>query len=440
MINNNFSESFSQEWINKNITDPTNELVVMRKIIDWEKMVNQLSQFYCASKGRIGISIRVIVAVLLLSKLRGLSDEKVINQIKENRYYQYFCNVSDEQLHHFLHPSTLCRIRKRFGEKGVEIIEQIVFDVLRDTGVIDTQYALIDSSVLESNIIYPTDVQLIYKAFCKMALFAKNYKITLWWNHDGLKAKWREFKLNKEKDAYVYLDLFALMLKDALPLFKVEINNSKAPKHIKEGAKLMLDILKLLSEQTDLKLQGEKHIDNRIVSLDEPQARPIVKGKTHPKCEFGTTFQACFNRQGFMITVENLIGNPNDKTLYPGTLELFLKRMKMYPEIVVTDLGYRSVKNFKFGQDKVNTVFLGRSSDVPENKREACQKARSATEGFIAVTKNWRGMKRSFYKGFSGDRIWSLLCQAAHNLKKFFQLYNNEDVSEKSLMALGLVG
>ena len=177
MIKDTFIESFSQEWIDNNITDPTNDLVIIRKIIPWEELIKQLSQFYSKEGGRIGKSIRVVVAVLLLSRLRLLSDKNVVEQIKENRYYQYFCNVPDDKLFHFLHPSSLTRIRQRYGEKGLEIIENIIFKKLHWAGVVDSQYALIDSSVLESNIVYPTDVKLVYKAFQKLALFAEHQNL-----------------------------------------------------------------------------------------------------------------------------------------------------------------------------------------------------------------------------------------------------------------------
>jgi len=90
-----------------------------------------------------------------------------------------------------------------------------------------------------------------------------------------------------------------------------------------------------------------------------------------------------------MITVENFIGNPNDKTLFPSTLAIFKERMREDPESVITDLGYRSRNNFKVSEDIPN-VFLGRSNDVCEEKKEFCCKARSATEGFIAVAKKYQ--------------------------------------------------
>ncbi len=113
--------------------------------------------------------------------------------------------------------------------------------------------------------------------------------------------------------------------------------------------------------------------------------------------------------------------------------------MQGTPEYAIGDNGYRSRINQKIPENTPH-IFLGKSSDVCEEKQGFCQKARSATEGFIAVAKNIRGFGLSLYRGFNGDRIWSLLCQTAYNLKKFLQLYTNEKISEESLMKLGLLG
>jgi IS5 family transposase len=298
--------------------------------------------------------------------------------------------------------------------------------------------ALIDSSVLEKNIIYPNDVRLIHKAFRKMRAFAKLHGIPVWWDDEIVRRSWREFGLEKEKNRSVWLVKFNELFIPALEIFKTESESVRTTSKRRSKARKLINLLILLEEQTLKKLKGEAHIENRIVSLDEPDARPIVKGKSHPKCEFGTTIQMSFNRQGFMITVENHIGSPNDKTLYGETLDLFIKRMREYPESVITDLGYRSRRNFQNTPEKISNVFLGRSEDVIEEKRDFCRKARSATEGFIAVSKNLRGFGRSLYRGFEGDRIWSLLCQTAYNLKKFLLLYFAEKIEEQSLIKLGL--
>jgi len=441
MIERSFEEAFSSEWIKKNIIDPTNELVILRQVIPWQMIIDQLVQFYDRKSGRIGKSLRTMVSIIILFKLRQLSDREVITQIKENRYMQYFCNVSDEELMTFLNPSTLCVIRKRLEENGVAIIEKHIFSRLERAGIIDKDTMLMDSTVLESNIIYPTDVRLIHTAFNKMKMFAEAHQISPWWDQDQLKKRWRAFGLAKKDERATYLTEFYMLFSPALETFRIHIESLKVPQQDKDKDRScnLLELLTLLNVQTQQKLAGEKHIENRIVSLHEIDTRPIKKGKSHPSCEFGTTLQMSFNRQGFMITSENFIGKPDDKTFYAGTLELFIQRMRAYPDAAITDLGFRSRNNLKNTPEAIKCVFMGRSDDVSEDRQDFCRKARSATEGFIAVAKNLRGFGHSLYRGLKGDRVWTLLCQAAYNLKKFLQLYREEAIEEKCLVKLGLI-
>ncbi len=439
MIKTEFEDAFSTEWIESNITDRTNELVILRQIIPWDKIIKKLATFYDKLKGPIGKSIRVVVAIFILNRYRLLSDRKIMAQIKENRYIQYFCNVPDEKVHYIMHPSNLSKLRNRYGIEGIEIIEQCTFDLLHSAGVIKGDNMLTDSSVLENNILYPTDVTLLYKAFKKLEIFANHRGLPVWWDNSTLKKIWREFNLNRDKDKDKIPDFFfeiLMMFADALDIFKKIVNSVNAS----EREKALLELLIMFQDQNGQKLEGKKHIENRIVSFDEPDARPIVKGKKHPKCEFGTTAQYTFNREGFIITTENFIGKPSDKTLYPKTLELFIKRTKRHPDTIVGDKGYRSRTNLKNVPKNTNHVFLGLSTDVCEEKREFCQKARSATEGFISVAKNLRGLDCSLYKGLKGDRIWTLLCQTACNLKKFILLNQKDKIDEDCLVKLGLLG
>ena len=431
---------FPPEWVETNIHDPINELVIIRDIIPWQKIIDRLCPFYDDSKGAFGKPLRTMIALLIILRYRTSSDRKVVVAVQENRYIQYFCNVPDSILRTFIHHSSLCVFRKRLGEEGIAIIEEEIFEFLRKVGVIKGDNALIDSSVLPNDIIHPNDVLLVYKAFKKMAQVAKRHGISVWWDEDLIKKLWREYNLTKKANRLDFLVKFNALFIPAFKIFKMKVQALKIPQTTekrKNKAETLCRLLALFQEQTAEKVTGEIHIKNRIVSLDEPEARPIKKGKEHPDCEFGSKVQMSFNREGFMITVENFIGNPNDKTLFPATLAIFKKRMKEDPENVITDLGYRSRNNFKISEDIPN-VFLGRSDDVCEEKKDFCCKARSATEGFIAVAKNIRGFGCSLYNGFEGDRVWSLLCQTSYNLRKFILLLKDEKISEQSLIKLSL--
>jgi transposase, IS5 family len=443
MIAQTFDEVFPPQWINTHLSHPTHDLIILRQLIPWQPIIEGLVSFYNLKQGRTGCALRTLVAVSLLARLRQLSDRQVIEHIQENRYMQYFCNIPDPNLRTFMHPSTLCRFRKRLGQAGISLIEDKVFTCLKRADVIEADMMLMDATVLDSPIIYPTDVRLLYKAFDKMAMLATEGHIDPWWDTAYLKERWRAYHLERGQHR-LYLEAFYTLLQPARAGLKERLAQRPEPvdnhqeKSLQTRWRHWIEVLTLLSEQTRQKLAGQSHIDHRLVSLDDLNARPIQKGKRHPKTEFGTTLQMTFNRQGFLITTENFIGQPNEKTLYGPTLERFRRRMGTYPGGAVTDLGFRSAQNRKSHHEDIDYVFMGKSSDVDEAHQVACRSARSATEGFIAVAKNLRGFGKSLYRGLLGATIWSRLNQCAYNLKKFIQLYRNEALSEQTLMKLRL--
>jgi IS5 family transposase len=176
MIESSFEEAFSKEWVEAQITDSTNELVILRQVIPWQAIITQLTQFYSNDSGRLGKSLRIMVALLILGRLRLLGDDPVVAQVKENRYMQYFCNVPDSELANFVNSSSLCRFRRRLGEKGIAIIETEVFELLRRCDIIKGDTSMIDSTVLSSDIVHPNDVMLIRNAFGKMKIFARDHE------------------------------------------------------------------------------------------------------------------------------------------------------------------------------------------------------------------------------------------------------------------------
>ena len=436
MIAQTFQDAFSPQWIKTHLTNPTHDLILLRHIIPWQPIMERLVPFYNPQKGRTGHSLRLLVATSILCRLRQLSDRKVIENIQENRYMQYFCNVPDQRLMTFLNPSTLCRFRKRIGTEGTLIIEERVFEHLKRAAVIDADMMLMDTTVLESPIIYPTDIRLIYKAFDKMAALATEAQLDRWWDHAHLKQCWRAYHLTP-KDRLAYLSEFYAVFVPAFERFAAHLAHlPQSP--LRQRWSHLLAVLTILDKQTQQKLAGHRHIDHRLVSLDDLDARPIKKGKSHPSTEFGTTLQMTFNRQGFMITTDNFMGQPNDTTLYGPTLERFRKRMQAYPGTAVTDLGFRSATNLKRNAQQIDHVFMGRSSDVEEPQQEACRQARSATEGFLAVAKHLRGFARSLYRGLQGAILWTRLSQCAYNLQKFLQLSRAEALEESTLIKLRL--
>src|SRR5713101_4444724 len=280
MIAQTFQDAFSPQWIKTHLTNPTQDLIILHHIIPWQPIIERLAPFYHPQKGRSGHSLRILVATSILCRLRQLSDRKVIENIQENRYMQYFCTVPDQRLMTFLNPSTLCRFRKRLGKEGTLIIEEQVFEHLKRSSVIDADMMLMDTTVLASPIMYPTDVRLLYKAFDKMAALATDAKLDLGWDQSHVKQRWRAYNLH-QKDRLASLKEFYTLFVPACASFAEHLEHlPESP--LRQRWSHLLEVLSLLNEQTQQKLAGQSHIDHRLVSLDDLDARPIKRPVEKP--------------------------------------------------------------------------------------------------------------------------------------------------------------
>src|SRR5688572_9662317 len=168
---------------------------------------------------------------------------------------QYFCHVPDQGLRTFMNPSTLCRFRKRLGKDGISLIEDEVFTGLKRADVIEADMMLMDATVLNSPIIYPTDVRLLYKAFDKMASLATEGHIEPWWDSVHLKRRWRAYHLDRNQP-HTYLEEFYTLLQPALAGLKERLAQRQEPVNNHREQLLQarwrhwIAVLTLLNEQT----------------------------------------------------------------------------------------------------------------------------------------------------------------------------------------------
>jgi hypothetical protein len=131
------------------------------------------------------------------------------------------------------------------------IIEEAVFDHLKDAQALEVDMMLQDSTVLESPINYPTDVRLLYKAFDKMAILANKAHIAPWWDEAEIKKLWRAYHLDKTQPL-AYLCALYLLLEPTLETFARHLGDlPKGPLQMKWNDRL--ETLLTLDEQTQLK-------------------------------------------------------------------------------------------------------------------------------------------------------------------------------------------
>ena len=111
--------------------------------------------------GRPAKPVRLMVSLLLLKQLEDLSDEQVIRRWVDIPYWQYLSGETHFQWKPPAASSDLTHFRKRIGKKGAERLLKLSIDLFNPK--IQKEEVVIDTTVQEKNITYPTDSKLAKK-------------------------------------------------------------------------------------------------------------------------------------------------------------------------------------------------------------------------------------------------------------------------------------
>lgn len=141
----------------KELLNPKEPLYQLSEKIPWEEIEKEFGKYY-VNFGRPSKPIRLMVSLLLLKQMHNLGDETVVSQWVQNPYWQYFSGEREFQWKFPIEPSDLVHFRKRIGEGGVKRILKISIDLHGKSSM--EGEVLVDTTVQEKNITFPTDVKL----------------------------------------------------------------------------------------------------------------------------------------------------------------------------------------------------------------------------------------------------------------------------------------
>ena len=414
---NLFSGSFMD------MLDSKDPLIVLANNFPWSKVELKFQKYYKNDKvGRPNKPIRLMVGLLLLKQLENLSDENIVLQFKRNPYYQYFCGFNEYTPSLPCHATELVKFRNRIGKEGMEFIFKCSIELHGDNA--KESQVIVDSTVQESNMTFPTDGKLAIKIIIKLLKIAKNENIKL-----------RRSFIKEIKILRIQLRFFRhpKKLKKALG----------AMKRLRQIAMIILrDIDRKFDDNLELHkkyaqsfylfnrvLKQEKHTPNKIYSLHEIDAYAINKGKDHKGYEFGTKASIVTTKtSGIIVGVSAHKTNIHDSK----TLDLVLSNAvsnlgdKTIKE-AICDRGYRGTKETTINDDSITIsipgVRLKKDTKVQIAIKRKKFKRRAAIEPIIGHMKSDHRMARNYLKGFKGDEINLLLTATAFNLKKWMRIY-----------------
>ncbi len=398
------------------------ELCILSKKINWKKVEEDFSEYYCIDNGRPSIPIQKIVGVILLKRVYNQSDESVVERWMENPYWQYFCGETYFQHKQPFDPTELIKFRQRIGESGAEKILSLTIHLF-EKKEIEEKEVLIDTTVQEKNITFPTDTKLQKKIIEKCRKIADKEGIVL---RQSYKRILKQLMIDQRFRQH--------------PRRKKRAN--AAARKIKTIAgRVIRDIeRKMNDEQLQryaveltifyLKLKEQKNTKNKIYSLHEPHTKCIAKGKESKKYEYGNKTSIVKTRKsGIIIGALAFHENIYDGNTLEPQLEQVGRLTNHLPETGIVDRGYRGrniVRNTKIICPK---KLPASANNYQKQKARKQFRARAGIEPVIGHIKHDHRMIRNYLSGELGDTLNTLLAAAGFNMKKMLNRLKAEAIN-----------
>jgi transposase, IS5 family len=395
-------------------------------------------------RGRPTIAMETYVRLMVIKQRSGWGYETLVREVSDSLHLRRFCliglsgRVPDE--------STIRKLTRRLGREVVAALTRGLIEKAARERRFRARAARVDSTVVEADIRYPTDAELALQGARALARDGRGLQARL--RAAGTRVRDRSRSIGRA------VRLIGRTLKRRSGEAKVEVMrlNERAGRligrSVSEARRLAADARRAargrgaqaklraarqleqladrcerVAEQIAKRARGEK-IENRLVSIADPDARPIRKGKLGRPTEFGYVQQLCEvtdntgpGARGLILPPQTAPGNPGENTLLPDTVTE-LDRLGLRPREVALDGGFGDQLSAEQLTDiQPHRIYVaGRSEPGSRRTRRRLARYRAGMEGRISHLKRRYGLRRSRLKGQQGQQIWSGWAVLAYNL------------------------
>ena len=452
-----------------------NRWIKLAELIPWDELEDDYAAQFCKGFGAPAKPFRMALGALIIKARLGLTDEELVEQLKENPYLQFFIGLEAFQYSAPFDPSMMVYFRKRLPEAVVnDCNERIVRHGLKVIRSSDSQdpgddngtggggstnpasqpkpssqqqpnqgSLLIDATCVPVDIRHPTDLSLLNEAreVTETLIDAMHPQVRESFGHKPRthRKQARQQFLAVAKKKRPRINKIRKAIKQQLGHLKRNLASIDgliacggcllaAGRHIYQK---LLVISELVRQQTILYHADSRSIPDRIVSLCQAHIRPIVRGKARCNVEFGAKISISVTGEGFTF-LDRLSYDPyNEGEDLKAQAMAYRRRYGHYPEVICADQIYRTRTNRAFCQRhgiRLSGPRLGRPKNDPElaaaEKQQFIddQRQRNAVEGKIGQGKRrfGLGLIREKLSATQGSSI--ALNVLAMNLEKLLEL------------------
>ena len=384
-----------------------------------------------------------VLRAAVFKEIKKLDYRELELAMYENLTFKLFMKLDDRIPFSY---STLQKYISKISEENIKKIIILINNQAIKEGKESLEKVSPDTTVVETNVHYPTNNSLIWDCVKTATRLLNQYK-----DEQKLKknkdkedeenrkrqkrledAKKLNYNINNEKNKEkqqtlfdTYLKIFDEILTDVKFILCTE---RQVNKKLNELADLLPLAQKVYTNAYRFQMLGEK-IENseKIFSIFEQHTNIIVKGQR--EVEFGHKVMITRGTSNLILDHEVFEGNPSDKLLYQGTIDNVINNYTIIPHSTTSDGGFASNLNLEWSAKRgiVNTVFTKVTQSMKNivESREIeilLKKWRSGTEAVISNLKRGFGLQRVVWEGFERFKAkvaWSVLC---YNLRVFSNL------------------
>jgi len=397
------------------------------------------------TRGRHQTPAEVVLRMLILKHVRNWSYETLEREVRANVVYRTFCRIGMETVPD---AKTLVRLGQAVGPEAIAELHNRIVAVAQERQVVRGRKLRVDTTVVESNIHYPTDSGLLNDGARVLTRTMKQIERTT----GGLNRKIRDRKRSvtkrviaiahalrhkgpegeaKRKREYrELLHVTRQILGDTRRVLEevegLPRRRRTAARGLCEYLKTMADRVRRVVRQTKARIFGGlTKLPDKIVSLFEPHTEIIRKGKAGKPNEFGNLVQLQEAENQIITHYEVYDHRPADQHLLIPAVEAHHRKLGRVPRLVAADAGYYSRANEEAVKEMgVKYVSIPNRSTRSEERRKLQKRRwfkqgqvwRTGCEGRISTVKRRHGLARCRYRGMDGMRRWIGLGVIADNL------------------------
>lgn len=403
------------------LLDMNHKWVRLAQLIDWDDVRQRFGVPISPKGGHPPLGARLMIGALIIKYTDSLSDEALCERWVENPYYQYFCGMDFFQHTCPFERCSLSRWRKRLGQEELDALLQLSLRTAFDANALKPntlRHIVVDTTVQEKAVSYPTDAGLFYKARARLHKLARKLNIPYRQSfvRKGRIALIRYHRYRHAKQ-YRRARKMPKTLRSQLYQLQQSILKNWNVCHLDQKP-LYQQLTTLLERSQQLLTQGQgRGGKGRLYALHAPEVECIGKGKAHKPYEFGVKVSMAITERPspaghFVIDARALPGNPYDGHTLKAVLNAIEHNTGVHLQRILTDRGYRGHNAPEHLQKKVFRPGLKRG--VTKAIRKAL-KRRNAIEPIIGHLKHEHRMNRCYLKGTQGDAVNAVLAAVGYN-------------------------